>query len=66
MIIEHEAKYKVVINLLHNANKIIFLNPNSLLSILWYILINENGEIIKKNVARPSEIDKLGKDIDNI
>ena len=66
MVIENEAKYKVVINLLHNANKFIFLNPNSLLSILWYILINENGEIIKKNVAKPSEIDKLGKDIDNI
>jgi len=40
-------------------------NQNGLVSIPWYILINENGEIIKEHASRPSEIDKLENEINN-
>lgn len=40
-------------------------NQNNLIAIPWYILINENGEIIKEHATRPSEIDKLENEINN-
>ena len=40
-------------------------NQNGLVTIPWYILINENGDIINKNASRPSEIHNLEKDINN-
>jgi thiol-disulfide isomerase/thioredoxin len=40
-------------------------NNNGSVSTPWYILINENGEIIKEHATRPSEIDKLENEINN-
>jgi len=40
-------------------------NQNGQMTIPWYILINENGEIIKNHASRPSEIDKLEREINN-
>jgi thiol-disulfide isomerase/thioredoxin len=40
-------------------------NQNGLYAIPWYMLINENGEIIKEHATRPSEIDKLENEINN-
>jgi len=57
--------YHIRTNYKFEADLRIVYNQNGSLLIPWYILINENGEIIKKYSARPSEIDKLGKDIDN-
>jgi thiol-disulfide isomerase/thioredoxin len=42
------------------------LGKNGLLAIPHYILINEEGQIFKKNAKRPSQIEELGKDIDRI
>lgn len=41
-------------------------NQNGLVTIPWYILINENGEITNKNASRPSELHKLEKDINKL
>jgi thiol-disulfide isomerase/thioredoxin len=40
------------------------LGKNGSLAIPHYILINEEGQIFKKNAKRPSQIEELGKDID--
>jgi thiol-disulfide isomerase/thioredoxin len=40
-------------------------NQNGMIAIPWYILIDENGNIIKEHSARPSELDKLETEITN-
>ncbi len=39
-------------------------NRNGSISIPWYILIDENGDIIKEHAKRPSQIEELEKQID--
>ncbi len=38
-------------------------NENGIIAIPWYLLIDENGKIINKDAARPSEIETLEKQI---
>ena len=38
-------------------------NPNSGMAIPWYIIIDENGNIVKEHASKPSEIDKLEEEI---
>lgn len=41
-------------------------NPDGPLSIPWYILIDKNGNIVKKNASRPSDIGELFNEIISI
>lgn len=41
-------------------------NQNTIITIPWYILIDENGNIIKEHASRPSEIDELKKELNEI
>ena len=41
-------------------------NQNSIITTPWYILIDENGNIIKEHASRPSEIDELKKELNEI
>ena len=41
-------------------------NQNSIITIPWYILIDENGNIIKGHASRPSEINELKKELNEI
>ena len=39
-------------------------NQNKTIVIPWYIIINENGDIVKLHAHRPSEIGELEKELD--
>lgn len=41
-------------------------DKNGSLSIPWYILIDNNGEILKKHASRPSQIEKLDNELNDI
>lgn len=45
-----------------NADLYRIFNQNGSMSIPWYILIDEKGNIFKDHASRPSEIDKLEKE----
>ncbi len=46
-----------------NAQLYEIFDPSGTLAIPWYILIDANGNIFKKYASRPSEIEKLFKEI---
>ena len=41
-------------------------NRNGMIAIPWYIIIDENGNIVKEHASRPSEIDKLEEEIKSL
>jgi len=47
------------------ADLIKLYNQNGMIAIPWYLLIDENGNIVKEHASRPSEIDKLEEEIMN-
>lgn len=48
------------------ADLIRIFNQNGIIAIPWYILVDENGNIVKEHASKPSEIDKLEEEIKNL
>jgi len=38
-------------------------DKNGMIAVPWYLLVNESGEIVKKHAAKPSDTEKLKKEI---
>jgi hypothetical protein len=58
--------YHIRANKEFQAELIKIFDSNGSISIPWYILIDNNGTIIKKHAKRPSQINELEKEINEI